>query len=759
MELVLMFGMIFILSASAASVPLHFVQARFDNIGLTGAISVATSPDGKHVYVASCDEDAVAIYSRNSVNGMLTPVKIERDGIGGVDGLNGAWSIAVSPDGKHVYVAGRDDNAVAAFSRDNTTGGLSFLEVKKDGIDGVDGINQAVGVGLSPDGDYVYVAGWNDDAVAWFARNSTSGLLTWGGLVKDGIDGVDGLDGVWSVVVSPDGKHLYAAGGSDDAVAVFSRNLSSGALTFVERKKDGEGGVDGLDVPMSVTISPDGSHVYATGRDDDAVAVFSRSATTGLLTFVEFEKDGIGGVSGMAGPQSVVVSFDGSHVYIATQTSVVCFSRAPTTGALTYANKIVYDDPGVTGLLGGHGISASPDNKHVYVAARSSNALVALNRNTTTGALTFIQAQQGIDGLDGAIGVAVSPDGKFVYTTGGLDNAVTTLSRDPLTGALASTGFIARDGDFETDGLDSARSIVISPDGLHAYVAGYNDNAVAAFTRDATHGYLDFIEVEKDGVGGVDGLAGAQSVTISPDGHHIYVASQVDNAVAVFSRSKTTGALTYVENKKDGLGGVDGLDGAYSVAVSPDGKYVYVAGYNDDAIVLFSRDPSTGALTFVNFWKDEVGIVSGLDGANAVTISSDGNHLYVASRIDDAVAYFLRNPSNGQLLFITKYQDTDPGLDGLNGARALSLSPDGSYLYVASQLDDAVAAFRRDAATGLLAYLGMVKDNLGGVDGIDTANGIAISPDGLHVYVTGFDDDAIAVFSRFSIFLPVVKKN
>ena len=43
-------------------------------------------------------------------------------------------------------------------------------------------------------------------------------------------------------------------------------------------------------------------------------------------------------------------------------------------------------------------------------------------------------------------------------------------------------------------------------------------------------------------------------MTVSPDDMHVYVASLYDNAVAVFRRDSTTGALTFVEvirNAKD----------------------------------------------------------------------------------------------------------------------------------------------------------------------------------------------------------------
>jgi DNA-binding beta-propeller fold protein YncE len=86
----------------------------------------------------------------------------------------------------------------------------------------------------------------------------------------------------------------------------------------------------------------------------------------------------------------------------------------------------------------------------------------------------------------------------------------------------------------------------------------------------------------------VNGLAGAQSVVVSPDDKHVYVAGGEDNAVAVFRRG-AEGRLTFVEFKKDGQGGVDGLHGAETVTLSPDGKFLYVAADIDDAVAVFAR--------------------------------------------------------------------------------------------------------------------------------------------------------------------------
>nr|WP_322678445.1 beta-propeller fold lactonase family protein [Nostoc sp. DedQUE03]MDZ7973741.1 beta-propeller fold lactonase family protein [Nostoc sp. DedQUE03] len=183
--------------------------------------------------------------------------------------------MTVSPDGKYLYVAGYDDSAIAVFERDTTTGQLSFVEVQKDNTNGVDGLASAASVTVSPDGKYLYAAGYNDSEVAVFKRDTTTGQLSFVEVQKDGISSVDGLGGVYSITVSPDGKYLYAAGYQDSAVAVFERNQQTGRLSFVEVQKDDTDGVDGLGGALSVTLSPDGKYFYAAGYDDSAVAVFS----------------------------------------------------------------------------------------------------------------------------------------------------------------------------------------------------------------------------------------------------------------------------------------------------------------------------------------------------------------------------------------------------------------------------------------------------------------------------------------------------
>ena len=121
---------------------------------------------------------------------------------------------------------------------------------------------------------------------------------------------------------------------------------------------------------------------------------------------------------------------------------------------------------------------------------------------------------------------------------------------------------------------------------------------------------------------------------------HVFVASYVDNAVVWLFRDKTSGVLSSGGMLKNGVAGIYGLGGAHSVAVSPDGSRVYVASEADNAITWLSRDAATGSLEYGGMLEDDVGRVDGLNGVKSVTVSPDGQHVYSASSGDSAVALF-----------------------------------------------------------------------------------------------------------------------
>lgn len=731
---------------------LHFVEAQYGGPVLDGAYGVATSPDGNHLYAAGYYDGVIAVFSRNSVTGELTLTEIQRDGVDGIDGLDCVMDVAVSPDGRNVYAVGEWDDGLAVFSRDSATGRLTFVEVQKEGVGGVDGLEGAVAVEVSPDNLHVYVAGSLEDSLAVFSRHSATGTLTFVDVYNDGIGGVEGISGASAIAFSPDGRHLYVSGYFGDSLAAFNRDSVTGTLTFLEAFYDGSGGVDGLAGAYGVTMSPGGEHLYVAGEFDDAVALFARDNATGRLTFVEAVVDGVGGVDGLAGAIEIAISSDGRHVYVAGwfDDSMVTFSRNSVTGVLTFVQMQQDDIAGADGLYGARSVIVSADDAHVYVSGEYDNAVGVFSRDDATGQLSFIEAQRdrysSADGLHGVVDVAVSPDGNHLYAAGYDDDSVAIFARNSNTGQLTFVQAL-KDGISGVDGLSRAHAVTVSPDGAHLYAAGYGDHAVAVFSRNAATGQLTFVEVQKDGAGGVDGLYGARDVSVSPDGAHVYVAGYLEDAIAVFARNSVTGALSFCQVLKDNAGGVDGLDGVRALTLKPDGGYLYATGRSDSAVAVFSRNPGTGQLTFVEMQRDGAGGVDGLHGARGVAVSEDGSFLYAMGHYDDAVVVFSRSTATGRLTFVEMQEDGTGGVDGLNGACDVVVSPDGNHLYAAGYYDNAVAVLSRNTATGQLTYEQMQQDGTGGVDGLSAISSLAISPDGYHLYAASRYDSAVAVFS------------
>ena len=235
------------------------------------------APDGENVYVTADVDNSVTTFSRDTGTGALTWEETVKDGDPGVAGLQFATGVAVSPDNNDVYVTGCGDSAVTVFDRTGANGELTFNEMEQQGVAGVDGIGCARGVAVAPNGSTVSVVGESSDAVATFTRTPATGAIAYLGMVKDGVGGVDGLDGARDLAYTADSAGLYVASLVDDSVATFTANPGTGALTFVESDRDGVGGVQGLDGANGVAVPVDGKHVYVTGETDDAVATFVRT--------------------------------------------------------------------------------------------------------------------------------------------------------------------------------------------------------------------------------------------------------------------------------------------------------------------------------------------------------------------------------------------------------------------------------------------------------------------------------------------------
>ncbi len=325
--------------------------------------------------------------------------------------------------------------------------------------------------------------------------------------------------------------------------------------------------------------------------------------------------------------------------------------------------------------------------------------------------------------------------------------------------------------------------------------------------------------------GGVfSGMQFLQGVVVSPDGTSVYAVSENDDAIARFSRDPGTGALTYIDcisgetsltgdctllTSATAGGKNSGLDRVRAIAMSPDGAHLYAVAHNDDALVHFSRDTSTGALALQGCLTGDTDVAEppcgAVGGANAGGNNSgfnepydlvvNDNSIYIVTQEDDTIVRFGRQVNTGSLSYgtgdcFTGEVATGPVLGGGSGAcsgsptitaggdnsgfakpRSVTMSADGTSLYVAAPLDDSVAQFNR-APDGVLTYQGCITGEAatgpdppgndscaalggpvgpqsgGGQSGIDNPQSITVSPDGASLYLASGNDASVARFDR-----------
>ena len=307
--------------------------------GLGGVIDVITSPDGKHVYTigngdigtGSIIESTILTFTRNT-NGILTQTsKLQARDLPVKYQSITDDRFAFSPDGNFLYITAR--HSVFVFQRSSVTGALTFIESTSSGMLSVtftDALRQANGLSVSPDGKNLYVVGANTSATSGgdlvvLGRDISTGKLSGMEIHVDLLNGITDMKTPEDVAVSPDGSFVYVVAdasdtSSTDSVVVFSR-ANDGALIYQSTEHYVDNGSDVFFDPRRISISPSGNLMYIATAITETISVFSRDHTTGNITPLGFERDGLRGLE-MGGVTDMDMSPDGKFLYAVTEQKV-----------------------------------------------------------------------------------------------------------------------------------------------------------------------------------------------------------------------------------------------------------------------------------------------------------------------------------------------------------------------------------------------------------------------------------------------------
>jgi YVTN family beta-propeller protein len=286
--------------------------------------------------------------------------------------------------------------------------------------------------------------------------------------------------------------------------------------------------------------------------------------------------------------------------------------------------------------------------------------------------------------------------------------------------------------------LDPAFPAAVTPDGKHIYTFGPNtsDLVFNISVIDATDDKvmatvpLDVALVQS----GVELNENSSAIAVTPDGKHVYVTTGLCSSNdrdcsprpenVYYALWVIDTATNKVVAASPGKGYVQGI------AFSPDGEHTYFATYDSDVllpqVLVFDTGNSISLPPF--------GTV------NAIAITPDGRHLYVPyvmfnGTVSPPEIVAIVDTVTNTVAQIVQVETTPFGAT-LTG---IAVTPDGKYVYVSNQASNSVAVI--DTASNTI-----VKTVLVGM----SPAGVAVTPDGVHVYVSNPASNSVSVINTAS---------
>ena len=330
---------------------------------------------------------------------------------------------------------------------------------------------------------------------------------------------------------------------------------------------------------------------------------------------------------------------------------------------------------------------------------------------------------------DDAQAIAVARNGAAVFVTGWSTSA-DQVDRDYATVAYkASTG--AKMWARRYTGVGGmggiAQAVAVDPAGKRVFVTGYSLGQ-SSFTDYVTIAY-NAVTGARLWLGRYDGPGSGHDygadVVVSPDGSRVFVTgssrpgSPGRSDYATVAYDAATGKQLWV-TRYSGPGGPN--DTAYSLAVGPGGKTVYVTGRSGRDIATVAYNAATGG----QLWVSRRG-----GGARAVTVSPDGHVVYVAGSFGLSYGTVAYNAATGTIRWQSKYSGK-PG--SVLGANSLAVSPSGTRLYVTGVAFPDFETVAYDAATGARSWARRFN---GPGNSYAFAPQVAVGPHGHTVYIAG----------------------
>jgi 6-phosphogluconolactonase len=199
---------------------------------------------------------------------------------------------------------------------------------------------------------------------------------------------------------------------------------------------------------------------------------------------------------------------------------------------------------------------------------------------------------------------------------------------------------------------------------------------------------------------------GPWSIAVDPNGRFAYASNVANDTISGYAIDGATGALTPVPGSPFPQGPAGSGERPVSVAIDPQGKFVFVANYYYRTVRAYQIDTNSGSLAQVPGSPFPAGI-----NPESVTVDLNGQFVYVANGYhggNGTVSAYSIDRSSGSLTAVPGSPFPVP----IGGFRAPGSVPcsltvhattAGQALYVADSWQDYIWEYMIDGTTGALA--------------------------------------------------------
>ena len=256
-----------------------------------GPAYLSIDSSGRYAFVANYGGGSIAVLPIQPDGSLGSTVDVRRDSgsIGSTTATNapqGSFAVSghdaphahmIAPDPRNKFVLATDlgQDRIYSFRFDSASGKLApSNDAPFASLPSGDGPRHFV---FHPNGHWLYAIQEEASTVVLFHYDSETGSLTSQQTISTLPPGFTGSSFASEVLISPNGRFLYAVNRLHDTIAIFAIN-TDGKL-----KRVGETSTLG-DYPNQCRIDPTGSFFYACNRRSDAITTFRIHRDTGLLT-------------------------------------------------------------------------------------------------------------------------------------------------------------------------------------------------------------------------------------------------------------------------------------------------------------------------------------------------------------------------------------------------------------------------------------------------------------------------------------------